>query len=135
MSDLSAFLNPASPMERQEVVVSKRFQKEDGSPAPFVIRPLSQCENDELIRKSTRRVKVNGQLVEQLDQTEYGRRVVVAATVEPDFSSPELCRACGTLDPLEVPGKLLLVGEYGRLSRAILALSGLEDDPEEQAKN
>jgi len=69
MSNLNAFLNPASPLERQEVVVSKRFRREDGSPAPFVIRPLSQGENDELIRKSTRRVKVNGQLVEQLDQT------------------------------------------------------------------
>ena len=62
MSNLNAFLNPASPLERQEVVVSKRFKREDGSPAPFVIRPLSQGENDELIRKSTRRVKVNGQL-------------------------------------------------------------------------
>ena len=97
MSSLSAFLNPASPLERQEVVISKRFQKEDGRPAPFVIRPLSQGENDELIRKSTRQVKVNGQLVEKLDQTEYGRRVVMAATVEPDFASPELCKACGTL--------------------------------------
>lgn len=135
MSNLNAFLNPVSPVERQEVVISKRFRKEDGSPAPFVIRPIAQEENDKLIRQSTRRTKVNGQMVETLDQTEYGRRMVVAATLEPDFSSAELCKAYGTLDPLEVPGKMLLVGEYGRLSREILALSGLEDDPEEQAKN
>lgn len=135
MSNLSAFLNPVKLPERKEVVISKRFCGEDGKPIPFVIRPMSEEENDKLIRKSTRRVKVNGQWEEKLDAGEYGRRVVVAATVEPDFSSPELCKACGTLDPLEVPGKLLLVGEYGRLSRAILALSGLEDDPEEQAKN
>lgn len=135
MSNLSAFLNPVSPVERQEVVVSKRFQKEDGSPAPFVIRPLSQKENDDLIRKSTRRTKVNGQLAEHLDNAEYGRRVVVAATVEPDFTDAELCRAYGVLDPLEVPGRMLLVGEYSRLSRAILTLSGLDDDSEEQAKN
>ena len=37
----------------------------------------------------------------------------------------------GTLDPLEVPGRMLLVGEYARLSQAILALSGLDGDPEE----
>lgn len=135
MDNLSAFLNPVNPVERREIVISKRFCKEDGSPAPFVIRPLSQEENDKLIRKSTRRVKVNGQTAETLDHTEYGRRVVVAATVEPDFAGQELCKAYGTLDPLEVPGKMLLVGEYARLSQAILALSGLDEDPEEQAKN
>lgn len=135
MNNLNAFLNPAAPAGKQEVVISKRFMAEDGSPAPFVIRPISQEENDKLIRQSTRRVKVNGQLVEQLDSTEYGRRVVVAATVEPNFASEEMCRAYGTMDPLEVPGKMLLVGEYGKLSRAVMELSGMEDDPEEQAKN
>lgn len=135
MSNLNAFLNPAAPVGKQEVVISKRFLAEDGSPAPFVIRPISQEENDKLIRQSTRRVKVNGQLVEQLDSTEYGRRVVVAATVEPNFASEEMCRAYGTMDPLEVPGKMLLVGEYGKLSRAVMELSGMEDDQEEQAKN
>ena len=135
MSNLSAFLNPASPDERREVVISKRFRREDASPAPFVIRPLSQEENDKLLRQSTRRTKVNGQPAEHLDNAEYGRRVVVAATVEPDFTSAELCKAHGTLDPLEVPGRMLLVGEYSKLSRAILELSGLDDDVEEQAKN
>lgn len=135
MSDLNAFLNPASPVERREVVISKRFRREDGSPAPFVIRPITQGENDELIRQSTHPTKVNGQTVRTLNQTEYGHRVVVAATLEPNFSSEELCAAYGTLDPLEVPGKMLLVGEYGKLSREILALSGMDDDPEEQAKN
>ena len=135
MSNLSAFLNPVNPVERKEVIISDRFVDEKGKPVPFVIRPLTQEENDRLIRQSTRRVKVNGQLVEQLDQTEYGRRVVVAAAVEPDFTASELCKAYGTLDPIEVPGKMLLVGEYGKLSRAILELSGLDDDLEEQAKN
>ena len=39
------------------------------------------------------------------------------------------------MDPLEVPGKMLLVGEFDRLSAAILSLSGLDEDPEELAKN
>lgn len=132
---LSAFLNPAQEVGPQKVVVSQRFLGEDGKPAPFTIRPLTQAENDELVRKSTRRIKQNGQLVETLDKTEYGRRVVVAATVEPDFSHEELCRRYGTLDPLEVPGRMLLVGEFARLSEAILKLSGLDGDAEEQAKN
>lgn len=135
MSNLSAFLNPVNSVDRQEVVVSKRFRGEDGKPVPFVIRPISQAENDDLIRKSTRHSKVNGQWVDRLDKTEYGHRVVVAATVEPDFACEEMCKAYGTLDPLEVPGKMLLTGEYGKLSQAIMELSGLDDDPEETAKN
>lgn len=133
--NLNAFLNPAQEAGPQKVVVSQRFLGEDGKPAPFTIRPLTQAENDELVRKSTRRIKQNGQLAELLDKTEYGRRVVAAATVEPDFSHEELCRHYGTLDPLEVPGRMLLVGEFARLSEAILKLSGLDGDTEEQAKN
>ena len=61
---------------------------------------------------------------------------MVAATVEPDFRSEELCKAYSTMDPLEVPGRMLLAGEYGRLSKEIMRLSGFaEDDLEEQAKN
>lgn len=134
MSNLSAFLNPAK-VENETVIVSKRFLDEQGMPVPFVIRPITQKENDLLVRQSTRTVKVNGQLVEKLDNVEYSRRVVVAATVTPNFTSEELCRAYGTMDPLEVPGKMLLVGEYNKLSAAIMALSGLEDDLEDQAKN
>ena len=100
----------------------------------------SACGTDikiykKLIRLSTRRVNVRGQKVERLDNGEYGRRVVVAATVTPDFRSEELCKAYGVMDPLEVPGRMLLAGEYERLSREILSLSGFDDDLEEQAKN
>jgi len=135
MSNLNAFLNPVNVEEKQEVMISKRFRNEEGEPVPFVIRPLTQQENDALIRKSTHMVKASGKPVEKLNNLEYGRRVVVAATVSPDFASEEVCRAYGTMDPLEVPGRMLLVGEYARLSEAIMALSGLDDDLEEQAKN
>ena len=83
-----------------------------------------------------RSAKVNGQPVERLDSIAYSRQLVVAATVEPDFRSEELCKAYNTMDPLEVPGRMLLAGEYGRLSKEIMRLSGFaEDDLEEQAKN
>jgi hypothetical protein len=80
-------------------------------------------------------VKVNGQPVEKLDSLEYGRRMVVAATESPNFASEELCVKYGTRDPLEVPPRMLLVGEYAKLSMAIMELSGLNDDVEGQAKN
>ena len=135
MSNLSAFLNPVNPEETRSVVVSQRFRDGDGSPVPFVIRPIIQEENERLTKLSTRTVKVNGQPVEKLDSLEYGRRMVVAATESPNFASEELCKAYGAMDPLQVPSRMLLVGEYAKLSRAIMELSGLSDDLEEQAKN
>lgn len=73
---------------------------------------------------------------EYLDSTEFSQRMVVAATVDPDFSSTEICQAFGVLDPLLVPGKMLLGGEFARLLSAITELSGFDDNfVEDEAKN
>ena len=136
MDNMNAFLNPVQSAGPLEVIISRRFLGEDGKPVPFKIRPVTQEENDSLTRSSTRRIKMNGQNVEKLDTALYGRRLVVAATVEPDFTSEALCRAYGTMDPLEVPGKMLLAGEYACLQREISALSGFDlDGLEDEAKN
>ena len=134
MSKLSTFLHPVAVSEEREIVISKRFQDEKGNPVPFKIRALTQEENDTITKQATRRAKVNGQMVEQLDSTDFSRRMVVAATVEPDFRAKELCDAYGVLDPLMVPGKMLLSGEYAKLLRAITELSGFED-MEDEVKN
>lgn len=134
MSKLSCFLHPATGGEEKEIVISKRFLDEDGSPIPFKIRALTQEENDVITKQATRRWKENGQSMERLDSVDFTRRMVVAATVEPDFSSKELCDGCGVMDPLLVPGKLLLSGEYARLVKEITALSGFSDE-EEDVKN
>ena len=125
MSRLSAFLHPVSTKEEKEVVVSRRFQDENGEPVPFKIRALTQEENEALVRASRHpKKKGSGTWEEELDPMELSARVVVAATVEPDFSSKELCDAYGVLDPVLVPRKMLLTGEYGALLQAINDLSG-----------
>ena len=134
MSKLSAFLHPVTTQEEKEVVISKRFQDEQGNPVPFKIRALAQEENDQITKQATRQIKVNGQPVEKVDSADYTRRMIVAATVEPDFRSKELCDAYGTLDPLLVPGKMLFSGEYAALGRAIMSLSGF-NSVEEDLKN
>ncbi|MDE7260737.1 MAG: phage portal protein [Oscillospiraceae bacterium] len=135
MSNLKAFLKPVQSTDPVEVMISKRFVGEDGKPVPFKIRPLSQEENDSITKHCLRRTRVNGQMVERLDNVAYSRRLVVAATVEPDFQGEDICKAYGTMDPLEVPGKMLLAGEYSRLSKEIMTLSGFEADLEGEVKN
>jgi hypothetical protein len=64
--------------------------------------------------------------------------MVVACTVEPKFNDAELCEAYKTMDPVEVPQKMLTPGEYSKLTDAILSLNdfgGDAEEVEEAAKN
>ena len=136
-SRLEAFLHPIQTEERKEVLISKRFQDENGNLIPFIIRQISQAENEEIVKKATKTKKVRGVPQEYVDGAEVSRRLVVAATVAPDFTSKEICDAYGVLDPLMVPGKMLLSGEYNRLLDEITSFSGFEslEDLETEAKN
>lgn len=141
MSSLSDFLNPLPLNEVREVIISKRFVQrdekgnpvmKDGEPVlrPFKIRTVSQEENESIAKQATHTVKVNGKVVKEMDDLEYSRRLVVAATLEPDFSSKETCDSVGVLDPLMVPGRMLSSGEYAKLANAIMKLSGFDgEDP------
>ncbi len=135
MSALSAFLHPAVTREEKEVVISRRFLGEDGKPTPFKIRSLTQEENAAIIKASTRQKKVDGQWQDSIDANELSARTIVEATVFPDFRSAELCERYGTKDPVQVPGKMLLAGEFSRLIDAVSKLSGFDKSLDEEAKN
>lgn len=135
MSALSAFLHPAVTREEKEVIISKRFLGEDGKPVPFKIRSLTQEENAAIIKASTRQKKVDGQWQDSIDANELSARTIVEATVFPDFRSAELCERYGTKDPVQVPGKMLLAGEFSRLIDAVSKLSGFDKSLDEEAKN
>lgn len=136
MSNLSAFLHPVTVQEEKEIVISRRFLDEDGSPAKFKIRSITQDEADALLKQSTRTVKKrDGSLERTVDDQDFNRRLIVAATLVPDFRSTELCDAYGVMDPLMVPGKMLFSGEFSHLLREILDLSGLGGSVEDEAKN
>jgi len=135
MSALSAFLHPAVTREEKEVIISKRFLGEDGKPVPFKIRSLTQEENAAIIKAATRQKKVDGQWQDSIDANELSARTIVEATVFPDFRSAELCETYGTKDPVQVPGKMLLAGEFGRLIDSVSKLSGFDKSLDEEAKN
>ena len=134
---LAAFLNPVSAEQTRQVVISKRFVGEDGNPVPFTIKTIMQKENEALRKKARRMETIRGQRVESMDSDRYNNMLIVACTVEPDFRDAELCKAYGTVDPLEVPGRMLTIGEANRLAREILDLNGFDDldEIEEEAKN
>ena len=137
MSALKAFLQPTVAGATKEVFVSDRFKDEKGNPVPFIIKAISQKENEKIAKMSRATVKVNGAPVEKLDNFLYTKRLINACVQEPDFSAQEICKYYGTEDPLEVPSQMLSIGEYNRLSEAILELNGMKDqeDKLEEAKN
>lgn len=128
MSKLYAFLNPEPIEETKEVIISNRFKDENGNVIPFVIRTISQEENNRLVNKSRKIRKENGVSVEYLDHVELTKRLAVAAVKEPDFTNKELCDRYGTLDPLEVPCKMLRSGEFNRLMEEIRNLAEKSGD-------
>jgi hypothetical protein len=137
MSALKAFLQPVMAGVTKEVIVSNRFKDEEGNAVPFVIKAITQKENEKLARMSRKTFNVNGSPVEKLDNLLYTKRLVLACVQEPDFSAQEMCNYYGTEDPLDVPSQMLSIGEYNRLSEAILELNGMKDaeDKLEEAKN
>lgn len=133
MGSLNAFLHPEQ-AENKEVIVSERF-KENGKPVPFVIRPITQQENDGLLRKYTKKDKKGN---EYFDKVSYNQNLVAAAVVEPDLENSELQRAYGTLGADKTLVAMLYVGEFATLMEAVQRLSGLDKDINEdidEAKN
>ncbi len=133
MSSLNAFLHPIQ-TENKEIIVSNRFI-ENEKPVPFVIRPISQDENKQMIKKYTKRDKKGA---ETFDRTEYVSALTAAAVIFPDLKNAELQKAYGVLGESALLQKMLYIGEYAELAQAAQELSGLDkdiNDDIEEAKN
>lgn len=133
MSSLNAFLHPVQ-AGNKEVIVSERFQ-ENGRPVPFQIRPITQKENEGLIRKHTKRDKKGNEI---FDRVAYSQELTAIAVVEPDLESAELQKAYGVLGADKVLPSMLYIGEFTTLMQEVQELSGLDKDINEdieEAKN
>lgn len=133
MSSLNAFLNPVK-VENREVIVSERFQ-ENGKPVPFIIRPITQDENEEILRRHKKKDKKGN---ETFDQIGYSHDLAATGVVFPDLENAELQKAYGVLGKTKLLEKMLLIGEFTTLGEAVKELSGINDDINdeiEEAKN
>jgi len=126
MSSLNAFLNPIK-VEDKEVIVSNRFMA-DGKPVPFIIRPITQKENEQLIKKYTKKDKKG---VETFNRTEYVQAMTASAVVFPNLADTELQGVYG-LGEAECLKNMLYVGEYAVLAQEVQSLSGLDEDINEE---
>ncbi|MBW7456777.1 phage portal protein, partial [Paenibacillus sepulcri] len=87
MSELSLFFaqNAAAEMT-EDFIVSDRFKDKAGTPAAWMIRSMSEAENEEIRRSATRLVKgKNGTKVPETSPEEYMAKLVVASVIYPDL--------------------------------------------------
>ena len=122
MGSLNAFLNPVK-VENKEVIVSNRFI-ENGVVVPFVIKPITQKESEQLIKKFTKKDKKG---VETFDRIKYVKSLTASAVVYPDLANAKLQEVYG-LGESEALTNMLYVGEYAELAQAVQELSGLDED-------
>lgn len=133
MSSLRAFLSPIQ-IENKEVIISNRFV-EEGKVVPFTIKPITQEENKQLLKKYSKKDKKGN---ESFDKAEYVQALTASAVVFPDLTDSELQKAYGVLGESALLQKMLYVGEYAELAQAVQELSGLTEninDDIEEAKN
>lgn len=126
--DIKAFLLPPVMEETKEVVITKRAKEPDGKPVPFLLRRIDQETNDKLIKQAQKRKKVNGQILVEMDNDKYGKLLVQACVIEPDFKNSEMCAYYKTIDPLDVPSRMLSSGEYARLLKEINTMNDFDDE-------
>ncbi len=131
MGNIKAFLQPPVMEKTEKVFLSDRFKGEDGKPVPFVIRVIDQETNDKLVNQATKKTKKSGMIFQELNNEKYMKLLIQACVVEPNFKDSEICAYYKTVDPLDVPGRMLSVGEYSQLSKAIRKLNGIIVDDEE----
>ena len=131
MGSLSAFLHPEQ-TGNKEVIVSERF-KENGKLVPIVIRPITQQENEELIRRYTKKDKKAG--TEALDRLAYNQALTAAAVVEPDLNNAELQKAYGVLGAPKTLTAMLYAGEFAALMQHVQELSGIDTDINEDIED
>lgn len=125
---LAAFLKPVT-VENELVEVSDRYRDENGKPVKWEIRAITSKENDQLMRKHTKRDKKTKQ--EIFDRTSYTNDLVASAVVYPDLKNAELQKAYGVLGDVELLQKMLIMGEFMKLSEEVQKISGLDVEDED----
>ena len=107
---------------------------------PIVIRELSNAENEKLQHQASKTtLNKAGQKVKNMDADKYTDLLLVAAVVEPNLEDKKL------QEFYQAPGQaalalknMLSMGEFNKLSKAVIELSGLGDtlnDQVDEVKN
>jgi hypothetical protein len=130
MSDLSAFYMQNSVVETTEdFVVSPRFKGKDGKAIPWKLRSITEAENQEIRKAATKRTKAKyGQYTSETDPNEYVAKLVTATVVYPNLKDAALQETYGVKGAEALVRKMLLPGEFTKLTDQVQSLNGFDQD-------
>lgn len=137
---LSAFFNPV-PVEKEKMVVSKRFVRKDGKPEEWEIGCITAQENSELQKICMKRVPVPGrrnQFTYELDYPLYNAMLCARCTLYPDLNNAELQNHFGVMGADKLLLAMLNAGEYADYIIKVTEVNGFDTSMEEkveEAKN
>ncbi|WP_281885686.1 phage tail assembly chaperone [Paenibacillus sp. YYML68] len=140
MSDISVFFAQNAPIETNvEYMVSDRFKGKDGKPVPWILRCMTEDENETIRKAATKRERgKNGIVTQETNQNEYMAKLVVASVVFPNLKDESLQKSYGVMGAEALLKKMLLSGEYTTLIMKIQEINGFDTDMNElvdEAKN
>ncbi|MCK9858840.1 phage portal protein [Paenibacillus sp. ATY16] len=124
----------------EEIIVSRRYEDEDGNPIPLRLKAVDTKRIEELQDECTvPQFKKGKKVGEEVDWKRFACRLAVETTVYPDFRDQELLSSYGLVDPCDLVKEILNVGgEYAELIQAVQRVNGFDTDFEElvdEAKN
>lgn len=140
MSDLSMFFAQNATVEvAEEFAVSPRFKDQEGKAVKWKLRSISEEENQELRKSTTKKVKgKHGIYTPETDTNEYLAKMVTACVVYPDLKNAEVQKSYGVMGAEKLLRKMLLPGEFSNLMEKVQAMNGYDQDMNElveQVKN
>lgn len=114
----------------EETVFIKRLK------ADFTIRALTGDEVNKIKEECTYVRGKGANRKQEVNEEEFGQKLISTACVEPDFSNADLLKMYNAKDAGDCVQKALLFGEIATLSHAVLDVSGVgQADEIEDAKN
>lgn len=129
MKSLAAFMKKnAVQYTAVEVVISDRFLDHDGKPIPWRIKVLSQEEMDAITEQYTKRIidEKTKQERFETDRKAISRDLLEKCVIYPNLNDAALQDSYGAMGASALVGKMLLPGEFAKLSNAIMQAQGLD---------
>ncbi|WP_141502665.1 phage tail assembly chaperone [Paenibacillus luteus] len=136
MGDLSVFFAQNAAVEStQPFIVSDRFKDAEGQAVAWELRSMTEAENEECRKSSTRKVKgKNGVFVPETNTDEYLAKLVVSSIQFPNLKDADLQKSYGTLGAENLLRKMLLPGEYASLVQRVQEINGFNQSLNELAE-
>ncbi|MNO82318.1 Phage XkdN-like protein [compost metagenome] len=134
MGNLSLFFaqNVVSELT-EEVIISNRFKDKDSKAIPWILRSMTEEENEAIRKSSQRKIKEKGVVTIDTNSDEYLAKLVVTSVVYPDLKDAELQKSYGVLGADQLLRKMLLPGEYATLLQKVQSINGFDKDVNELA--